>query len=86
MRQQFFGNILLCYVSMCKTTLLSELNYGLESHCSREKTLQTTGKHDCETGVLRKTTTIDDKLKNPVKKLAPMFFESVVRVTWETDF
>ena len=58
---------------------LSEQEYGLEKHCSRERTQQTTGKHDYETEVRRKTTTIDDKLKRPVVRLAPMFYESVFR-------
>ena len=58
---------------------LSEQEYGLEKHCSRERTQQTTGKHDYETEFRRKTTTIDDKLKRPVVRLAPMFYESVFR-------
>ena len=57
---------------------VNELDYGLENNCSRERTQQTTGKHDCETGDLRKTTTIDVKLKKPVVKLAPMFNECSV--------
>ena len=54
---------------------LSEQEYGLEKHCSRERTQQTTGKHDYETKVRR----IDDKLKRPVVRLAPLFYESVFR-------
>ena len=44
-----------------------------------QKKQQTTGKHDYETGDLRKTTTIDGELKRPVVKLAPLFYESVFR-------
>ena len=58
---------------------LSEKEYGLEKHCSRERTQQTTGKHDYETEVRKKTTTIDDKLKRPVVRLAPLFYKSVFR-------
>ena len=56
-----------------------ELDYGLENHCRREKTPQTTGKHDYEAEDLRKTTTIDDTLKRPVVKLTTLFSESVFR-------
>ena len=45
----------------------------------QKKTQQTTGKHESEAGVLRMTTTFDDKLKRPVVKLAPMFYESNCR-------
>ena len=41
--------------------LVSELDFGLENYCSRDGTQQTTGTHDNETGVFRKT--IDGKLK-----------------------
>ena len=59
--------------------MVSEMDYELEKHCSRERTQQTNGKHDYETEVRRKTTTIDDKLKRPVVRLAPLFYESVFR-------
>ena len=59
--------------------MVSEMDYGLEKHCSRERTQQTTGKHDYGTEFLRKTTMTDDNLKRPVVKLAPMFYESVFR-------
>ena len=60
--------------SMEKNLIVSELDYGLENHCSRETTQQTTDtdKHAKKTRVLRKTTTIDDKHKNTVVKLAPL--------------
>ena len=57
--------------------MVNELDYGQENYCSREKTQQTTDKEDNETGALRRSTTLDDKLKKPVVKLAPMFYESV---------
>ena len=59
--------------------MVSEMDYGLEKHCSRERTQQTTGKYDNETRPLRKTTMIDDNLRPPVVKLAPLFYESVFR-------
>ena len=59
--------------------MVSEMNYGPEKHCSRERTHQATDKDDYESGDLRKTTTIDDKLKRPVVRLAPLFYESVFR-------
>ena len=52
--------------------MVSEMDYGLEKHCSRERTQQTTGKHDYEAEDLRMTTTIQDKLKRPVVRLAPL--------------
>ena len=52
--------------------MVSEMDYGLEKHCSREKTQQTTGKYDNETRPLRKTTMIDDNLRPPVVRLAPL--------------
>ena len=55
--------------------MVSEMEYGLEKHCSRERTQQTTGTHDYETEVRR----IDDKLKRPVVRLAPLFYENVFR-------
>ena len=57
--------------------MVSEQEYGLGFCCSRERTGQLTVKHDNEPGDLKTTTTIDDKLKRPVVKLAPMFYESV---------
>ena len=57
--------------------IVSELEYVLENHCSRERTQQTFDKHDYEAGILRKTMMIDDKLKRQVVKLAPLFFEKV---------
>ena len=59
--------------------MVSEKDYELEKHCSRERLQQTTGKHDYETEVRRKTTKIDDKLKRPVVRLAPLFYKSVFR-------
>ena len=59
--------------------MVSEMDYGLEKHCSRERTQQTTGKHDYEAEDLRKTTMTDDNLRPPVVRLAPMFYESVFR-------
>ena len=59
--------------------MVSERDYELAKHCSTERTQLTTGKHDYESGDLRKTTTIDCKLKRPVVGLAPLFYESVFR-------
>ena len=59
--------------------MVKELDYGLENHCSSERTQQTTDTDDNKAGVLWKTTTIDDKLQTPVVKLAPMFYESAFR-------
>ena len=59
--------------------MVSEMDYELEKHSSRERTQQTNGKLDYETEVRRKTTTIEDKLKRPVVRLAPLFYESVFR-------
>ena len=59
--------------------MVSEMDYELEKHCSRERTQQTIGKHDYETEIRRKTTKIDDKLKRPVVRLAPLFYKSVFR-------
>ena len=41
--------------------IVSELEYGLEFHCSRGRTQQAAEKDDNETRPLRKTTMIDDK-------------------------
>ena len=46
--------------------MVNELDYVLENHCSRERLQQTTGDHDYEAGDLRKTPTLDDKLKRPL--------------------
>ena len=59
--------------------MVNELNYGLENYCSRERLQQTTGEHDYEAGDLRKTTTLDDKLRRPLGKLAPIIDESDFR-------
>ena len=59
--------------------MVNELEYGLENYCSIERTQQTTDKHDNKTEVLRKSTTIDGKLKGRVVRLAPMFYENVFR-------
>ena len=42
--------------------MVNELDYELENHCSRERTQQTTDKHEVESGDLRMTKTIDGKL------------------------
>ena len=59
--------------------MVSEMDYGLEKHCSRERTQQTTGNYDYGTEILRKTTMTDDNLRPPVVRLEPMFYESVFR-------
>ena len=59
--------------------MVNELDNALENLCSGERLQQTTGEHDYEAGDLRKTTTLDDKLKRPLVRLAPMFYESVFR-------
>ena len=59
--------------------MVNEPEYGLGLHCSRERTQQTIDKHDYETEVLIKTTTIDGILKRPVVSLAPRIYESVFR-------
>ena len=59
--------------------MVREMDYGLEKHCTRERTQQTTGKHDYEAEDFRKTTMTDDNLRPPVVKLAPLFYESVFR-------
>ena len=43
----FWKNFVLCQIVENKL-FLSEMDYGLEKHCSRERTQQTTGKHDYE--------------------------------------
>ena len=71
------------YSVLCESVennpMVNELEYGLENHCSIERTQQTTDKHDNKTEVLRKSTTKDGKLKRPVVKLAPLFYQSVFR-------
>ena len=62
---------------MWKTATVNVREYGLGFNCSRERTQQTTDKHDFESGDLRMTTTIDGKLKRPLVKVAPLFYESV---------
>ena len=43
----------LCYVNLSENNLMvSEVDYGLQKHCSRERTQQTTDKHDFEAGDL----------------------------------
>ena len=76
-------NVLCEYVE--SNLMINELKYGLENNCSRKKTQKTTDKYVNETGALRKTTTSDDKLKNLVVKLVPMFNESVFSETNRAD-
>ena len=64
-------------MNMWKTATVNVREYGLGFNCSRERTQQTTDKHDFESGDLRMTTTIDGKLKRPLVKVAPLFYESV---------
>ena len=59
--------------------MVGEVYYGVENHCSRERTHQATDKDNYESRGLRKTTTIDDKLKRPVVKRAPLSYKSVFR-------
>ena len=59
MRQQFFWKYFVLCQLVENNSMVSEMDYELEKHCSRERTQQTTGKHDYETEVRRKTTTID---------------------------
>ena len=67
------------FVVLCELVGNNLMVNELENQSSRERTQRTTGKHDYENRVLRKTTTIDDKRKPPVVRLAPMFYESVFR-------
>ena len=80
-----FGNFVVLCESVENNHMVNELDYGLENHRNRERTRQTTGKYDYETRDLRTTTTFDDKLKRPVEKLAPMFYECVFREKNRTD-
>ena len=70
--------VVLCE-SVENNLMASELDYELENHCSRGRTEQKTDTDDNKSGVLRKTTTFDDKLKRPVVRLAPLFYERVFR-------
>ena len=74
----FWKYFVLCQL-VDNNCMVREIDYGLEKHCSRERTQQTTGKHDYGTEFLRKTTMTDDNLRPPVVRLAPMFYESVFR-------
>ena len=74
----FWKYFVLCQL-VDNNCMFREMDYGLEKHCSRERTQQTTGKHDYEAEDLRKTTMTDDNLRPPVVRLAPMFYESVFR-------
>ena len=74
----FWKYFVLCQL-VDNNCMVKEMDYGLEKHCSRERTQQTTGKHDYEAEDLRKTTMTDDNLRPPVVRLAPMFYESVFR-------
>ena len=67
----FWKYFVLCQL-VDNNCMVREMDYGLEKHCSRERTQQTTGKHDYEAEDLRMTTTIQDKLKRPVVRLAPL--------------
>ena len=75
-----FGNIwnLLCELAE-NYLMVSEQEFGLGFYCSRERRQQLTLKHDNESGDLKATTTIDDKLKRSAMKLAPIFYERVFR-------
>ena len=75
----FWKDFVVFYEHVENNLMVDEVDYGLENHCSRERTHQATDKDDYESRGLRKTTTIDDKLKRPVVKLAPLFYESVFR-------
>ena len=59
--------------------IVSELKYGLENHCSRERTHHAADKAENETRPLGKTTTTGGKLKRPKVKLASLFYERVFR-------
>ena len=74
----FWKYFVLCQL-VDNNCMVGEMDYGLEKHCSRERTQQTTGKHDYEAEDLRKTTMTDDNLRPPVVRLSPMFYESVFR-------
>ena len=74
----FWKYFVLCQL-VDNNCMVREMDYGLEKHCSRKRTQQTTGKQDYGTEFLRKTTMTDDNLRPPVVKLAPMFYESVFR-------
>ena len=74
----FWKYFVLCQL-VDNNCMVGEMDYGLEKHCSRERTQQTTGKHDYGTEFLRKTTMTDDNLRPPVVRLAPIFYESVFR-------
>ena len=76
-RTVFWNSFVVLSEHVENNLMVSEVDYGLEKHCSRERLHQKTDKDDYESRDLRKTTTIDDKLKRPVVGLAPLFYESV---------
>ena len=70
----------MCYVRMWEASLWStNWNMGWEIIAAEERTQQTNDKHDYEPGFLRKTKTIDGKLKRQVVRLAPRFYEKIFR-------
>ena len=71
------GNLNVLCGHVKNNLMVNELDYGLENQCTRERLQQTTGEHDYEAGDLRKTTTIDYRLKRLLVKLAPMFYQRV---------
>ena len=75
----FWKFFVVFYEHVENNLLVNEVESGLEKHCSRERTHQATDKNDYESRDLMKTTTNDDKLKRPVVRLAPLFYESVFR-------
>ena len=74
----FWKYFVLCQL-VDNNCMVREMDYGLEKHCSRETTQQTTGNYDYGTEILRKTTMTDDNLRPPVMRLSPMFYECVFR-------
>ena len=48
-KQFFWKYFVLCQL-VENNCMVSEMDYGLEKHCSRDRTQQTIDKHDCEAG------------------------------------
>ena len=75
-----FGNTWLCYVNLSETTVWSaNWNMGSRSIAVKKEHSKQLANMTMKLEFLRKTTMTDDKLKKPVVKLAPLFYESVFR-------
>ena len=78
MKLVLIGKLVLCE-HVENNLMVCGVDYGLENHCSREEHSKQLTNMTMKLGISERQRRLMTKLKRPVVRLAPMFYESVFR-------